>query len=517
MHTFRGRTMQECVARLKASLGPDAVIVKTDRGEDPRGRYVEITAFGPGEDPMAEFDSPPPPRRSQPQAQPQRQPQPQRRPEPRYDVADESAFDGPAMGGRIGAAAAYGRVARNAAPAMQAAPAPAPRGAGEQRTAAAAAAIQAVAQRLSAQQRGAGAEPNAASGPFVERAALLARQVAAPAVAADVQEKLRAEVGALREAISGLEQPSGVSPDEFHRALGALAAQLRDLRGAIAQGTESREAQRISPDVRVVRDRLCAVGVGGLHAADVGRRVAPHLVESTPDDAHVLGLIGRELSRDLTCSGDMMPAAGERRVLAFVGPTGVGKTTTIAKIAAQAQLMRGLKVGLVTVDTFRMAAVDQLARYAEILECPLEVVKDADALPEVLERMADCDLVLIDTTGRSPRDEDQVSALGRYFPAGWGGETVLTVALSTRERDLHHTVEAFARLDYTHLCVTKLDETDAIGGLYTVARRAGRPLAWTTSGQRVPEDLEIADAEVIAARIVAKSCEMRAWNEALAG
>jgi len=126
-------------------------------------------------------------------------------------------------------------------------------------------------------------------------------------------------------------------------------------------------------------------------------------------------------------------------------------------------------------------------------------------------------LVLIDTTGRSPRDEDQVSALGRYFPAGWGGETVLTVALSTRERDLHHTVEAFARLDYTHLCVTKLDETDAIGGLYTVARRAGRPLAWTTSGQRVPEDLEIADAEVIAARIVAKSCEMRAWNEALAG
>jgi len=472
MHTFRGRTMQECVARLKATLGPDAVIVKTDRGEDPRGRYVEIVALGPGEDPMAE---------------------------------EETV---PALGGRVGAAAAYGRVARTAAPSAGV----------DARHAAAAAAIQAVAQKLAAPQRRASpSSSETPTGPFAERAALLARQVAAPAVAVDAQEKLRAEVGALREAIAGLEQPSGVGHEEFHRALGTLATQLRELRGLVAAGVEDRDTQRISPDVRVVRERLAAVGVSGLHAAEVARRVAPHLAAGTPDDAHVLGIIGRELTRDLHCAGDLLPQAGERRVLAFVGPTGVGKTTTIAKIAAQAQLMRGLKVGLVTVDTFRMAAIDQLARYAEILECPLEVVKSESELAEVLERLAHCDLVLVDTTGRSPRAEDQVEALARFFPEGWGGEVVLTVALSTRDRDLHHTVETFGRLGYAQLCVTKLDETDALGGLYSLARRAGRPLAWLTSGQCVPEDLEVADGAVIAARIVARSCEMRGWSEALAG
>jgi flagellar biosynthesis protein FlhF len=110
-----------------------------------------------------------------------------------------------------------------------------------------------------------------------------------------------------------------------------------------------------------------------------------------------------------------------------------------------------------------------------------------------------------------------VEALARFFPEGWGGEVVLTVALSTRDRDLHHTVEAFGRLGYGQLCVTKLDETDALGGLYSLARRAGRPLAWLTSGQCVPEDLEVADGAVIAARIVGRSCEMRGWSEALAG
>jgi flagellar biosynthesis protein FlhF len=173
----------------------------------------------------------------------------------------------------------------------------------------------------------------------------------------------------------------------------------------------------------------------------------------------------------MKCAGDLLPAAGHRRILAFVGPTGVGKTTTIAKIAADAQLVRKLRVGLITVDTFRMAAVEQLARYAEILECPLVVVKQPEELPAALDELADCDLILVDTTGRSPRAADQVAALTRYFPEGWGGEVVLTVAASTRERDLHASVDAFIELDYAYLCVTKLDETDALGAVYSVARR----------------------------------------------
>jgi flagellar biosynthesis protein FlhF len=500
LHTFRGRTMQEAVAKLKARLGPDAVIVKTHRGDDPRGRFVEITALGP--EPVA-----PPPPAARPTASRPVAPAPRSYAE----VADEPA---PALGGRMGASAAYARVARAAAaaPTHRTEPeteAPAP----ESRWARAAAAA-------AARQGGAPPPPAPAreSNPFAERAALLARQITAPAVAADATDRVRAEIAGLRDALESLtRRPNdAVTEATLERVAGALAGEIQALRTLMSSRVEPGDPERLPLGVRVLRDRLAGVGVGALHADELARRALPALERGTPDDAEVLALVGRELVRDMRCAGDLLPRSGQRRVLAFVGPTGVGKTTTIAKVAAEAQLVRGLRVGLVTVDTFRIAAVEQLARYAEILECPLVVVKQPDELGPALDTLADCDVILVDTTGRSPRAGDQVAALTRYFPEGWGGQMVLTLAASTRERDLHAAVDAFDDLDFEYLCVTKLDETDAIGGVYSLARRAGRPLAWLSAGQRVPEDLEIADQATLAARIVTASARARTGVESLA-
>jgi flagellar biosynthesis protein FlhF len=505
LHTFRGRTMQEAVARLKARLGPDAVIVKTHRGDDPRGRYVEITAMGP--EPLAPEPAPPPAQA--------RRPAPAPAPAAKRSYADVQDDTSPAMGGRQGASAAYARVARTAAPVAESRAVPTDEPAPESRWARAAAAA---AARHGHAAPVAESRPATSTNAFAERAALLARQITAPAAAADASERVRAEIAGLRDALESLTRrpADAVTEATLERVAGALAAEIQALRALVTARAEGGEGERLPVGVRVLRDRLAGVGVGALHADELARRALPALERGTPDDADVLALVGRELTRDMKCAGDLLPVDGRRRVLAFVGPTGVGKTTTIAKIAAEAQLVRRLRVGLVTVDTFRIAAVEQLARYAEILECPLVVVKQPEELPEALDSLADCDVILVDTTGRSPRAADQVAALTRYFPAGWGGDTVLTVAASTRERDLHAAVDAFEALDFGYLCVTKLDETDALGGVYSLARRAGRPLAWLSAGQRVPEDLEVADQATLAARIVTAAARARSAVEAMA-
>jgi flagellar biosynthesis protein FlhF len=509
LHTFRGRTMQEAVARLKARLGPDAVIVKTHRGDDPRGRFVEITAMGP--EPAVQPPPAPPPVRSGSAPATARGVAPKRN---YADVDDDAA---PAMGGRQGASAAYARVARTVAPtpAAPGRPVPADEPAPESRWARAAAAA---AARHGVAPPAVETRPAPAANPFAERAALLARQITAPAVAADASDRVRAEIAGLRDALENLTRrpADAVTEATLERVAGALADEIQALRALMTARTETEKTERLPVGVRVLRDRLAGVGIGALHADELARRASPALERGTPDDAEVLALVGRELTRDMKCAGDLLPTDGRRRVLAFVGPTGVGKTTTIAKIAAEAQLVRRLRVGLVTVDTFRIAAVEQLARYAEILECPLVVVKQPDELADALDTLADCDVILVDTTGRSPRAADQVAALTRFFPAGWGGDIVLTLAASTRERDLHAAVDAFDALDFGYLCVTKLDETDALGGVYSLARRAGRPLAWLSAGQRVPEDLEVADQTTLAARIVTGSTRTRTSAESLA-
>jgi flagellar biosynthesis protein FlhF len=283
--------------------------------------------------------------------------------------------------------------------------------------------------------------------------------------------------------------------------------------GARSDGAETappRPAPSARPDdgdgdryqVRALQDALQRAGLTASHARDVAWRAQRERPGCTPDDAETLERVAGYFMKELRCTGDLLgPGGPQRRVLAFVGPTGVGKTTTIGKVAAHAALLRGIPTALVTVDTYRLAAIEQLARYADILECPLRVVKNAEELPGTIAEIADRRLVLVDTTGRNPRYADQVNALARFFPPGWGGDLVLTVAANVRERDLFAAVDAFERLGVRYLCATKLDETDAPGVLYSLARRAGRPLTWLANGQRVPEDIEVAAPEAIAERI----------------
>lgn len=187
---------------------------------------------------------------------------------------------------------------------------------------------------------------------------------------------------------------------------------------------------------------------------------------------------------------------GRARVRAVVGPTGVGKTTTIAKMAAVASLVEGRTVGMVCLDQFRVGASEQLQRYADLIGIPMENANDAKGFDRALRRLGRADLVLVDTAGRSPKDLAGIQQTADMLRGtSEQVEVHLCVPASMRESELVTTIERQSVSTPSRLLVTKLDEADFCGGVLSAYVHSGLPLSFFTNGQRVPEDIEAASAE----------------------
>lgn len=205
-------------------------------------------------------------------------------------------------------------------------------------------------------------------------------------------------------------------------------------------------------------------------------------------------LLAGLVERDLKIAGPIAPVRGRRKVVALVGPTGVGKTTTLAKLAANFRLRDGVKLGLVTVDTYRIAAVEQLKTYAELIELPMNVVATSDEMRRALDEFAGLDLVLIDTAGRSPQDELKIQELQQILQAAHADEVHLVLSLTASAKALVSTAASFQPAGITSLIVTKLDEAQGLGTLFNLARQIAKPISYITTGQDVPDDIEPAHA-----------------------
>jgi len=193
---------------------------------------------------------------------------------------------------------------------------------------------------------------------------------------------------------------------------------------------------------------------------------------------------------------------GTKRVLALVGPTGVGKTTTVAKLAASLKLVCGLKVGLITVDTYRIAAVEQLRTYAEIIDLPLAVANDPAGMRKALAELGSVDMVFIDTAGRSPRDEVKIRELADFMAQARPDEIHLVLSAGAAPRTLRAAVDRFAQVRADRLILTKLDEAEGSGAILGVLAAANRPVSYLTTGQAVPDDIEPADRRRLARLIL---------------
>ncbi|WP_127531903.1 flagellar biosynthesis protein FlhF [Paenibacillus kobensis] len=182
------------------------------------------------------------------------------------------------------------------------------------------------------------------------------------------------------------------------------------------------------------------------------------------------------------------------RAVYFVGPTGVGKTTTIAKLAAEQTLKKGKKVGFITSDTYRIAAVDQLRTYANILNVPMEVVFSPNEVPRAFERLEDRDVIFMDTAGRNYRSELHVSEVNSMMSAH-SGNVFLVMSLTGRTKDMAIVAERFIPYGVRQAVFTKLDETFVYGSLLNIVLEYGLQPAYIASGQTVPDDIDLFQAE----------------------
>lgn len=272
--------------------------------------------------------------------------------------------------------------------------------------------------------------------------------------------------------------------DEIHRTLENVLHRLEE---------DRREPVKSAPSAQEeLAHSLEALDVSPHHAREVAEACGASGAEA---------LTSLLASRIPICGGDVHDALGGKRVM-FIGPTGVGKTTTIAKLAAIYSLWERKDVLLLTADTYRIAAVEQLRTYARILGVPFEVVFSPQEIPEALAKHGDPDLVLLDTAGRSQRDTKRLEELQSLYRMFRPDAVHLVVSANMKYRDMLDVVDRMGVVPVSCLLFTKLDETLTYGNMLNAVLDFQKPLSFVTTGQDVPNDIEVAGAERIA-RLVA--------------
>jgi flagellar biosynthesis protein FlhF len=279
-------------------------------------------------------------------------------------------------------------------------------------------------------------------------------------------------------------RPAALGDEDVAGELRRLLKDLAEARASIATvAAESRAGRELQlpPAAAEAYARLAARGVEPALAEELVRQA----MSARPLEGLTQAVRDLVEERLLPCRAPWLH--GERQVVALVGPTGVGKTTTLAKIAARAILETRKKVALLSVDVYRIGAQEQLARYGEIMNVPVLVARDKAELARAVERVRDADLVLVDTAGRSaPEDVARQAELVRAVP---GVLLHLVVSAAAGPQQLAAVGEAWRSLRPDRLVFTKVDEAAGPGAILSAAVRVGRPISCIADGQRVPEDL----------------------------
>lgn len=243
----------------------------------------------------------------------------------------------------------------------------------------------------------------------------------------------------------------------------------------------------------------------------VQQKIAMELIEKTveslkgselKDEGAIKNAIKIEISNIIKNTFSGIKDNNDKRILAFIGPTGVGKTTSIAKLAAKYSLYNNEKVGLITTDTYRVAAVEQLKIYTEIMGIPLKVVYSPYEMEKSFLAYKDFDIILIDTAGMSSRNKMQLKELKNILEPVPLTDTFLVLSATTKEKDLIEIINNYSLIKTNRLLFTKLDETTTYGSLLNAVNYTNNALSYVTIGQSVPEDIEEADPDKLASLIL---------------
>jgi flagellar biosynthesis protein FlhF len=234
-------------------------------------------------------------------------------------------------------------------------------------------------------------------------------------------------------------------------------------------------------------------------AADIVQSAYAKLGENAIDDeAAVDKFVIDVLASQIRTVSEAAARNRQTNVVCLVGPTGVGKTTSIAKLAARRKLIDGLSVALISADTYRIGAIEQLQTFAAIADMPLEVVYTPDDMSQALQRFREKDVVYVDTVGRNQYRNEEVNEVAAFVTAAQADEVHLVLGASTQTRTLLESAERFKVVKPNRLLMTKTDEAAATGALLTLVRQSGLPISYVTTGQSVPDDIVVARASDLA-------------------
>ncbi len=259
--------------------------------------------------------------------------------------------------------------------------------------------------------------------------------------------------------------------------------------------------------VNPILEKLRAQNVSPAVVDEIDRRVALLALDQADNMAIYAANTGVVIRDMIGEPYSMESVNGARQVFFFVGPTGVGKTTTLAKIAAKLSLIDEKRVALITADTYRIAAVDQLKTYSEILSIPLDVVYEAEDVVAVLEKRADYDYILVDTAGRNHKLAEGKDDLKALIDAADPAHVFLVMSLTSSAQDIESILKSYAFLEDYKLIFTKMDEAETLGSLLNAKYISNKPLSFITNGQSVPDDIVEADADRLTRALLGDSYE----------
>ncbi|WP_373229575.1 flagellar biosynthesis protein FlhF [Cohnella sp.] len=314
-----------------------------------------------------------------------------------------------------------------------------------------------------------------------------------------LQQRSDTQAATLAAAVQTLEaRESKQAKDETS----ALLQELRSMKEMMTKMAKQQTYRTMPESVMKWSKRLAEQGVDPTYVEQFAEKVNQLLEELGEEERQSSYDIARSVLLDWLKDARGTGINTSTRIVHFVGPTGVGKTTTIAKLAAEQSFNHKRSVGFITADTYRIAAVDQLRTYADILNVPLEVVFSPSELTRAYKKFSNHDLLFMDTAGRNYRNELFVSEVNSLLSPGEQTETILVLSMTHKYNDMKLVASQFVKYGVNQLLLTKFDETDSFGAIINLAKEFNFRISYITFGQAVPDDIRPFDPEDLIRRLL---------------
>lgn len=295
--------------------------------------------------------------------------------------------------------------------------------------------------------------------------------------------------------------------NKYQNDLESINKELSELKNLIKNSPEkNQKTSNLPVELEELKDIMLSNGIDLFVIEDILEKINNQVNLKDKSKDTIENIVKFNLMEYL---GDPKPITldDNQKTIFLIGPTGVGKTTTLAKIAASIVIKDKYKVGLITSDTYRIGAVDQLKIYSDILDLPLEIAYNKEDMYKAFDKFKEKDIILVDTAGRNHNNKDQVEELKNILDSKDKKEIYLLLSATTDKEVLAKITEKYSFLEDFKIIVTKVDEADNYGNIFNIKYITGKELSYCTTGQNVPDDIQIIDKDFIIKRLIKENCD----------